>query len=79
MAKTMPKDQRKRLQIEETPRKSAEAKLLKIADKICNVYDVGHRPPEEWSPMRRQAYVAWTARVVDGCRGVSAELYASAD
>ena len=35
--KTLPKAQRKRLQVETAPKKSFRAKQLKLADKSCNV------------------------------------------
>jgi guanosine-3',5'-bis(diphosphate) 3'-pyrophosphohydrolase len=72
-------DDRKEEQVRGAKSLSPEAKLIRVADKICNVYDVGHRPPEGWSPGRRRAYVAWTARVVEGCRGVSGPLEARFD
>ena len=53
---------------------SREAKLVRIADKICNVHDVLHVPPREWSVAWRLSYVDWTERVVSGCRGCHPEL-----
>ncbi|CPF96992.1 metal dependent phosphohydrolase [Burkholderia pseudomallei] len=35
--KTLPKAERKRLQIEHAPHISRRAKLVKLADKICNL------------------------------------------
>jgi guanosine-3',5'-bis(diphosphate) 3'-pyrophosphohydrolase len=72
--KTLPKEQRKRLQIERTPGLSADAKQIKLADKICNVSDVIHATPEGWSLQRRREYLEWTERVVAGCRGCNADL-----
>lgn len=72
--KSLPSEERKEQQAHTAPRLSRGAKLIRIADKICNVFDVGQRPPSGWNPMRRRAYVAWTSRVVDGCRGVSPSL-----
>src|SRR5471032_3235820 len=40
--KSLPKDVRKRLQIEKTPSKSRRAKLLKIADKTSNLRSLMH-------------------------------------
>jgi guanosine-3',5'-bis(diphosphate) 3'-pyrophosphohydrolase len=65
---------RKRLQIEHATKASHRAKLIKIADKICNVRDVTHAPPEGWTAERRRAYLDWTEQVVAGCRGASATL-----
>jgi (p)ppGpp synthase/HD superfamily hydrolase len=77
--KTLPKDVRKRLQIEHAPTLSERAKLVKLADKISNVTDVTHNPPHGWDLDRRSAYLEWTAAVVDGCRGVSVELESQYD
>ena len=68
------RDRRRALQVERAATLSAEAKLIKLADKICNVRDVAHQPPVGWSVERRAEYVAWTARVVAGCRGSSPAL-----
>ncbi|HSC71878.1 MAG TPA: phosphohydrolase, partial [Candidatus Methylomirabilis sp.] len=65
---------RKRLQVEHAPRLSDRAKLIKIADKICNILDVTHTPPTNWSLERRKEYLDWTERVVAGCRGCNERL-----
>ncbi|HUL32178.1 MAG TPA: HD domain-containing protein [Thermodesulfobacteriota bacterium] len=72
--KSLPKDERKRLQIEHAQRLSERAKQIKIADKICNVRDVTHNPPPNWSLERRREYLQWAAKVVQGCRGSNANL-----
>jgi guanosine-3',5'-bis(diphosphate) 3'-pyrophosphohydrolase len=72
--KRLPKAERKRLQIEHAKVASHRAKLIKLGDKICNVRDVTHSPPEGWSQERRREYLDWTAEVVAGCRGASAAL-----
>jgi guanosine-3',5'-bis(diphosphate) 3'-pyrophosphohydrolase len=72
--KRLPKHERKRLQIEHAPGISDRAKLVKLADKICNVRDVSTAPPAEWSHERRTEYIAWSRRVVAGCRGVNEAL-----
>ena len=77
--KTLPKATRKQLQIEHAASLSPEAKLIKLADKICNVRDVIHDPPEHWELQRRRAYLEWARRVVDGCRGTNATLEAEFD
>src|SRR3954466_7229451 len=43
----LPKEERKRLQIEHAPHISREAKLVKLADKLCNLRDVAERPPKK--------------------------------
>ena len=72
--KTLPKSERKRLQIEHAPHLSPRAKLIKLADKICNVRDVMHTPPKDWDQRRRSDYLDWAERVVDGCRDTNREL-----
>lgn len=72
--KALPKQERKRLQIAHAPQMSERAKQIKIADKICNVRDVTHTPPPNWSLGRRQEYLKWAAKVVEGCRGSNANL-----
>ncbi len=72
--KTLPKEERKRLQIEHASHLSRKAKLIKLADKICNVRDVANAPPADWSMQRRSEYLDWSERVVAGCRGINADL-----
>ncbi|MEO8451183.1 MAG: HD domain-containing protein [Gemmatimonadota bacterium] len=72
--KRLPKEERKRLQIAHAPHLSDAAKLVKLADKICNVLDVTHSPPVDWAHERRLEYLAWSEQVVAGCRGVSPPL-----
>ena len=72
--KSLPKAERKRLQIEHAPRISDSAKLIKLGDKICNARDVSENPPADWPLDRKQEYLAWTQQVVAGCRGVNAGL-----
>ena len=69
--KSLPKAERKRLQIEHAPEMSDRGKLIKIADKISNIRDVVRTPPPDWSIERRRAYVQWGEDVVAGCRGIN--------
>jgi GTP diphosphokinase / guanosine-3',5'-bis(diphosphate) 3'-diphosphatase len=68
--KALPKAVRKQLQLEHAAGLSDRAKLIKLADKICNVLDVTHSPPPDWDDERRRRYLDWSAGVVEGCRGV---------
>lgn len=72
--KKLPKAERKRLQVEHASSASHGAKLVKLADKICNVRDVTDDPPADWPVERRLEYVAWAEAVVAGCRGTNAAL-----
>jgi guanosine-3',5'-bis(diphosphate) 3'-pyrophosphohydrolase len=71
--KRLPKAERKRLQIEHAAHVSYEAKLVKIADKICNVRDMVTAPPD-WPIERKHEYSEWAGRVVDQMRGTHAKL-----
>ena len=77
--KALSKADRKRLQVENAARLSPEAKLVKLADKICNLRDVAERPPEGWDLARRREYFDWAKRVVDGLRGTHPRLEAAFD
>ena len=68
--KALPKAERKRLQIENAPDISRRAKLVKLADKICNLRDITASPPADWSIQRKQEYFDWAKSVVDELRGV---------
>ena len=67
--KRLPKPERKRLQVEHAPHISSQAKLVKLADKICNLRDVVDAPPAHWPLERRRAYFEWAKAVIDGLRG----------
>lgn len=73
--KTLPKDTRKQLQIDHAPHLSKGAKLVMLADKICNLRDMANSPPADWTPERVEEYFEWAKAVVDaGLRGVHDEL-----
>lgn len=72
--RSLPKEVRKQLQVETAAKKSPRAKLLKLADKLCNVKDLVESPPADWSMKRRREYLAWTEKVVLGMRGSNREL-----
>ena len=77
--KTLAKAERKRLQVEHAASISREAKLVKLADKICNLRDVAQRPPAGWDLARRREYFEWAKSVVDRLRGVHPRLEAAFD
>ena len=77
--KTLEKQVRKQRQIEHAPHLSPEAKLVKLADKICNLRDLSTSPPADWSPERKQAYFDWAVQVVAGLRGTHSGLEAVLD
>jgi len=74
--KSLDKDVRKKLQIEHAPHLSREAKLVKLADKICNLRDILVAPPAGWSAVRKREYFDWAEQVVAGLRGINNRLEA---
>jgi guanosine-3',5'-bis(diphosphate) 3'-pyrophosphohydrolase len=66
--KSMEKAERKQAQIDHAGHISREGALVKVADKIANVRDIGANPPKGWEPERRRAYLDWAERVVERCR-----------
>lgn len=77
--KSLPKAERKRLQVEHAAHISQPAKLVKLADKICNLRDVANSPPADWPLERRREYFEWARSVVDQMRGTHAILEALFD
>jgi guanosine-3',5'-bis(diphosphate) 3'-pyrophosphohydrolase len=77
--KMLRKGTRKRMQVEHAATASYEAKLVKLADKTCNLRDVNARPPATWDLARRREYFDWAKEVVDRLRGVHQELEAAFD
>jgi guanosine-3',5'-bis(diphosphate) 3'-pyrophosphohydrolase len=68
--KTLPKAERKRLQVVETPKKSRRARMIKIADLTSNLRSL----PDDWERERIVDYFDWADKVMAGCRGVNSEL-----
>ena len=64
--KSLPKAERKRLQIMNAPKISIRAQTIKLADKISNLRAILSSPPADWSVERRREYVEWAKLVVDG-------------
>jgi (p)ppGpp synthase/HD superfamily hydrolase len=63
--KSLPKEVRKELQVQETPHKSARAQVIKLADKISNLRSLLNSPPADWSSKRKREYFDWGRRVVN--------------
>ncbi|MGH8579108.1 MAG: HD domain-containing protein [Gammaproteobacteria bacterium] len=72
--KCLLKAERKRLQVETAPALSHPARLVKLADKICNLRDVHASPPADWNLQRQREYFDWAKTVIDRLRGTHAEL-----
>jgi len=77
--KEVDKAERKRRQVQHAHALSDRAKLVKLADKICNVYDMVAAPPASWSIERKREYLQWAKEVVDGLRGAHPGLEAIFD
>lgn len=74
--KTLPKQRRKELQVENASHKSDRAKLILLADKIHNLHTFfADAIPTGWAQERIDEYFVWSKRVVDsGYRGINADL-----
>ena len=72
--KSLLKEDRKLRQVQHAPLASHEAKLVKVADKICNLRDILGSPPSGWEAKRKLAYFEWAAAVVDGIKGSNSKL-----
>jgi len=75
--KSLPKAERKRLQVETMASKSARAQLLKIADKTSNLRSLVASPPVGWSKARLLEYIEWAEAVVCQARGRNTVLDAA--
>ena len=76
---SLPKVERKRRQVDYANKKSARAKLLKLADKTSNLRSIGSSPPADWSLERKRQYLQWARDVAAGLRGANAWLEAQFD
>lgn len=64
--KSLPKAERKRLQVERAPHKSPRAQAIKAADKISNLRSILDSPPGDWDDERKREYFTFAKAVVDG-------------
>lgn len=65
--KSLPKAERKRLQVEHAVEASEGARLIKMADKLHNLQTLLVSPPTTWDPKRIQGYFVWSKKVIDAC------------
>lgn len=72
--KSLEKQQRKLLQIENAPKTTRRAKLIKLADKLDNLRDLQVNTPQGWTEERREEYFVWAKQVVDNLRGTNEAL-----
>ncbi len=62
--KHLPKEERKRLQIENAASKSQEAAHIVLADKLSNLSDLLENPPPAWDLERISNYFLWAQAVI---------------
>lgn len=74
--KSLPKQERKQLQISSASGKSTEAKLIKLTDKICNLEDILIAPPKDWDNKRKLEYFEWAEKVCEGLKNTNEALEA---
>lgn len=72
--KSLPKEERKLLQIEHAAELSPDVALIKLGDKISNVIDVTDTPPKHWGKKRRREYFDWAEAVVNNLPKVNPAL-----
>jgi (p)ppGpp synthase/HD superfamily hydrolase len=72
--KSLPKMERKRLQVVNAAKKSRRAKLLKLADATSNVRSLAADPPADWDADRVLEYIVWAEQVISHCRGLNPKL-----
>ena len=77
--KSLPKDVRKTLQVENAPHKSVRAQVIKLADKISNLRSLLTSPPATWTTERKREYFAWARQVVEALTAPNPILKAEFD
>ena len=77
--KSLPKAERKRLQVANAPHKSARAQMIKIADKISNLRSILQSPPAGWDEARKKQYCEWARQVVEALSSPNPVLKAEFD
>ncbi len=77
--KMLKKRKRKELQVKHGAHLTRRARLVKLADKICNLRDVAANPPARWPLKRQIEYFDWAKSVIDALRGTHPRLEALFD
>ena len=73
--KSLPKQERKDLQVAKARHKSDGASVIKLADKTSNLRAIAKSPPP-WTLKRKQIYLGWARDVVAGLPFKPTELMA---
>ncbi|KAK2575527.1 hypothetical protein KPH14_011247 [Odynerus spinipes] len=77
--KCLIKEERKRLQIVNAPKRSHRAKLIILADKLYNLRDLQRCTPIGWTSERVNEYYKWAKAVVDKIRRTNSNLETALD
>jgi guanosine-3',5'-bis(diphosphate) 3'-pyrophosphohydrolase len=77
--KSLPKNVRKSLQVQDAAHKSVRAQIIKLADKISNLRSLLTSPPTSWSVERKREYFRWARQVVDALSAPNPVLKAEFD
>lgn len=77
--KSLPKEKRKALQVENAHKKSPRAQTLKLADKISNLRALLSSPPANWSVERKRQYFDWARDVISRLTDPNPQLKAEFD
>lgn len=72
--KSLTDAERRRIQVAHAKAASKRAKLVKLADKTCNLRDIINTPPVGWDIKRQRDYFDWAQEVIDALRGVNKKL-----
>ncbi len=72
--KSLTDAERRRIQVAHANTASKGAKLVKLADKTCNLRDIIYSPPVGWDIQLQRAYFDWAKEVVDVIRGANKKL-----
>lgn len=72
--KSLPKSQRKLLQVEKAKDLPIFVKNVKIADKISNIRGISKNIPENWTTHRTISFLLWCKEVVDNMRDANEQL-----
>lgn len=72
--KELPKDERRRLQVQRAASLSHPARLIRLADKISNISDINSDQPPGWSLEEKLGYLQWAESVIAMIRGAHPAL-----
>ncbi|CAI5439801.1 unnamed protein product [Caenorhabditis angaria] len=77
--KTLPKAERKQLQIQNSGKHSHRAKLVHLADKLYNLRDLERKTPIGWDKKRVNEYFQWSRLVIGEMKGTNSALECALD